>query len=44
MFKWIFIEIDNINTPYSNNDVYLTIKYILKPNLRHLKDGLEYRI
>jgi hypothetical protein len=25
-----FIEIDNINTPYSNNDVYLTIKYILK--------------
>ena len=25
-----FIEIDNINTPYSNNDIYLTIKYILK--------------
>ena len=25
-----FIEIDNINTAYSNNDVYLTIKYILK--------------
>lgn len=25
-----FIEIDNINTPYSNNDVYLTIKYVLK--------------
>lgn len=25
-----FIEIDNINKPYSNNDIYLTIKYILK--------------
>jgi hypothetical protein len=25
-----FIEKDNINTPYSKNDVYLTIKYILK--------------
>jgi hypothetical protein len=25
-----FIEIDNINAPYSNNDVYLTIKYVLK--------------
>jgi hypothetical protein len=38
-----FYEIDNINTPYSNNDVYLTIKYILKTEDEPcLKNGLEF--